>query len=111
LQIAESTVGVIFLGTPHQGCQVASWGRWVATLAPPGVVTEHRLLEVLEEQSDASTDRLHDFSRWLFSESVPTICGFERLVTDYSSRMGFMGKVAPLKELVRVANAYIPSLS
>lgn len=105
LPIAESTVGVIFLGTPHRGSPAAAWGALIASLAPPGFVVEDRLLKALEQQSDSLADRLRDFSHWLFSESVSVVCAFEQLATDYSYRAGFVGKFLPSKELVRVPMA------
>ncbi|EXA31563.1 hypothetical protein FOVG_17184 [Fusarium oxysporum f. sp. pisi HDV247] len=99
-EIAESTVGVVFLGTPHRGSAAASWGVLITSLAPPQFTVEKRILTDLEEQSSSLTDRLHDFSRWLFVESVPVVCFFEQLTTDYSSRMGAVGKIIPSRELV-----------
>jgi hypothetical protein len=93
---------VVFLGTPHRGSPAATWGALITSLAPPGFATEDRILKDLEEQSDALTDRLRDFSRWLFFESVPVVCCFEQLMTDYSSRIGYVGKILPFKELVRI---------
>jgi len=101
IHIAGSTVGVVFLGTPHRGSAAATWGVLIASLAEWAFTTEDKLLEALEEQSDSLKDRLHDFSHWLFSESVPVVCCFEQLVTDYSSRIGYAGKILPFKELVR----------
>ncbi|KAH7159350.1 hypothetical protein DER46DRAFT_560375 [Fusarium sp. MPI-SDFR-AT-0072] len=101
-EIAESTVGAVFLGTPHRGSNAAAWGALITSLAPSWFFPEGRILKDLEEQSGALTDRLHDFSRWLFVESVPVACFFEQLVTDYSSRMGVVGKVIPFRELVRI---------
>ncbi|KAF7552936.1 hypothetical protein G7Z17_g3962 [Cylindrodendrum hubeiense] len=69
-EIAGSTVGVVFLGTPHRGSAAAAWGALIASLAPPQFSTEKSILRDLEEHSSTLTDRLHDFSRWLFSESV-----------------------------------------
>ncbi|KAK2611959.1 hypothetical protein QQS21_002065 [Conoideocrella luteorostrata] len=98
--IAESTVGVIFLGTPHRGSPAAKWGALIASLALPGFVSEDRLLKALEQQSDSLADRLRDFSHWLFSESVSVVCAFEQLATDYSSRAGLLGKFLSSKELI-----------
>ncbi|KAI1109378.1 hypothetical protein F5Y14DRAFT_30227 [Nemania sp. NC0429] len=98
--IAESTVGVIFLGTPHRGSRAASWGALIASLAPPSFAFEDRILRALEEHSDSLADRLHEFSRWLFSESVPIVCCFEQRMTDYSSRLGSVGKLISVNELV-----------
>ncbi|KAJ6788394.1 hypothetical protein PWT90_07789 [Aphanocladium album] len=71
--IAESTAGVVFLGTPHRGCRAAAWGKWIAWLASCGAHIEDRLLKALEDGSDSVADRLHDFSCWLFCESVRVI--------------------------------------
>lgn len=60
-----------------------------------GVIKEDRILKDLEEQSGTLTDRLHDFSRWLFSDSVGVVCCFEKNVTDYSSRIKLLGNVLP----------------
>ncbi|KAJ5753768.1 uncharacterized protein N7511_007921 [Penicillium nucicola] len=91
--IAESCAGVVFLGTPHRGSAAATWGAMIACLAPAGLDSEIRILKDLEEHSGALTDRLHEFSCWLFSESVPVVCCFEQLKTDYSSRIGYIGKL------------------
>jgi hypothetical protein len=56
---------------------------------------EDRILKDLEEQSGTLIDRLHDFSRWLFSDSVGVTCCFEKNVTDYSSRTMLLGNVFP----------------
>ncbi|KAI1178823.1 hypothetical protein F4777DRAFT_63233 [Nemania sp. FL0916] len=98
--IAQSTVGVIFLGTPHRGSNAASWGHLIASLAPSSFSCEYRILEALKEHSDSSTDRLKLFSRWLFSESLPVVCFFELQKTDYSSRIGPVAKIKSFKDLV-----------
>jgi hypothetical protein len=100
MPIAQSIAGVVFLGTPHRGSPAASWGVLITSLAPPGFVTEDRLLKDLEEHSGTLTDRLYDFSSWLFSESVPVLCCYEKLETNYSSRMGPLGKIIRFKQLV-----------
>jgi hypothetical protein len=111
MRIADSTVGVIFLGTPHRGSRAATWGSLIASLAPPGFATEDRILKDLEEQQGTLTDRLRDFSNWLFSESVPVVCCFEQLMTNYSSRMGPLGKFFPFKELVCILYNHFPQRS
>lgn len=101
--IAESTVGVIFLGTPHRGSEAAKWGVLIASLGVTLIETETRILDDLQEQSGTLIDRLHDFSSWLFSESVPVVCYWEQLASDYSARAWPLGLIAKpmLKELVR----------
>ena len=101
--VAQSIVGAMFLGTPHRGSGVATWGAMLASLELPGFINENRILNELQEQSGTLTDRLHDFSRWLFSESVPVVCCFETQPTDYSSRLGFMRPIlkGSFRQLVR----------
>ncbi|KAF5128487.1 Vegetative incompatibility protein HET-E-1 [Metarhizium anisopliae] len=67
---------------------------------PSGLAPEDRLLKALEKHSDSLADRLRDFSGWLFSESVPVVCAFEQLVTDYSSRLPLLGTFVPSRTLV-----------
>ncbi|OBT96330.1 hypothetical protein VE01_05778 [Pseudogymnoascus verrucosus] len=93
--IVGSTVGVIFLGTPHRGSKAAKWGALIASVAGTFVSTEERILDDLQEQSGTLTDRLYEFSSWLFSESVPVVCYYEKLRTDYSTRAG------PLRFIVK----------
>lgn len=93
-------MGVVFLGTPHRGSPAATWGTLITSLAPPGFVTEDRILKDLEEQSGTLKDRLHDFSSWLFSESVPVLCCYEQLMTNYLARMGPLGRLLPVQQLV-----------
>ncbi|KPM42707.1 hypothetical protein AK830_g3870 [Neonectria ditissima] len=100
--IAESTAGVVFLGTPHRGSAAATWGALIASLAPSQLAFEKRILVDLEKQSSSLVDRLHSFSQWLFVESVPVVCFFESLVTDYTARMGLLGKVLPAPKILVV---------
>ncbi|KAK9444704.1 Ankyrin repeat-containing domain protein [Metarhizium brunneum] len=100
LSISASTIGVVFLGTPHRGSPAAAWGAIIASLMPSGLAPEDRLLKALEKHSDSLGDRLRDFSGWLVSESVPVVCAFEQLVTDYSSRLPLLGTFVPSRTLV-----------
>ncbi|KAK3317734.1 hypothetical protein B0T19DRAFT_296963 [Cercophora scortea] len=105
LSLAQSTAGVVFLGTPHRGSPAATWGLLITSLAPPGFTTEDRILRELDVHSATLVDRLRDFSMWLFSESVPVLCCYETLTTDYSARAGALGSLVPFKQLV------VPELS
>jgi hypothetical protein len=102
--IVGSTVGVIFLGTPHRGSKAAKWGALIASVAGTFVSTEERILDDLQEQSGTLTDRLYEFSSWLFSESVPVVCYYEKLRTDYSTRAGPLRFIVKsmFKEVVRI---------
>ena len=95
---------MIFLGTPHRGSEAAKWGVLIASLGGLLGSTENRILEDLQRQSGTLTDRLHDFSSWLFSASVPVVCYWEQLGTDYSTRAWPLGLIVKpmLKEVVRI---------
>jgi hypothetical protein len=79
----------------------------IASLAPAGFDSENSLLKDLEKHSGTLTDRLHEFSSWLFSESVPVVCCFEQLKTDYSSKIGYVGKLISPKEMVRTVSLLV----
>ncbi|KIN07181.1 hypothetical protein OIDMADRAFT_89340, partial [Oidiodendron maius Zn] len=79
--IGDSTVGFVFFGTPHRGSLAATLGSLIASLPLPGSINERRILRVLEEQSDTLADLLGQFSDWLFENSVPAVCCFEKHMT------------------------------
>ncbi|KAF7511786.1 hypothetical protein GJ744_003517 [Endocarpon pusillum] len=88
LYLAISTVGVVFLGTPHRGTKAAKWGELIAkTGSAFGYSTESRILQDLDRYSETLTNLLHTFSLWLFRFSVPTVCFFEQHKTNYGKRV------------------------
>ena len=92
-----STVGVIFLGTPHRGTQAAKWGQIVATTAKAlGFGFEDSILKQTREDSEQSRDLLYDFTLWANRGALTLICFFEQHKTDYGKRLGMTWK-----ELVR----------
>ncbi|KAK8142161.1 hypothetical protein G3M48_009262, partial [Beauveria asiatica] len=108
LDTAQCTAGFIFLGTPFRGSEIATWGRRATSIAPSIMVgTEDRLLKVVEVQSDMMKDCLADFTCWLFSESVPAICAFEKLRTDYLRATPMPGIVRPKYLIVPADSACI----
>ena len=87
--LATSTVGVIFLGTPHRGTKVSKWGEWVAYSGKQlGLGMDDTILKDLREDSETLNDLLYTFTLWLFRMSVPTVCFFEMHKTDYGQRLG-----------------------
>lgn len=98
--IACSIAGVVFLGTPHRGCAAASWGNLIATLGQWGIGSQPSILRTLEAHSDALTDLLRDFSRWIWDENVPVVCCFENLPTNYGARIA---SPVPITSLVSTA--------
>jgi hypothetical protein len=100
--LATSTIGVVFLGTPHRGTKAAKWGEIIAKTGDAfGFSTESRILKDLSQDSEALMDLLYNFTLWLFRLSVPTVCFFEQHETDYGRRLGGLFS---WKELVCIAN-------
>ena len=96
--LATSTVGIVFLGTPHRGTKSTKWGELIACSGKAlGFATEDRILKDLREDSETLMDLLYTFTLWLFRMSIPVVCFFEQYVTDYGVRVGLSWK-----ELVRI---------
>ena len=92
-----STVGIIFLGTPHRGTHAAKWGSIVARSAKAlGFGTEDSILKDLQEDSETSIDLLYEFALWANRALLTVLCFYEQHKTDYGKRIG-----GTWKELVR----------
>jgi hypothetical protein len=88
--LATSTVGIIFLGTPHRGTQASKWGELIAISGKNlGLGSEDAILRDLREDSETLTDLLYNFALWLSRMSVTTVCFVEQHKTDYGKRFGF----------------------
>ena len=97
--ISLSTVGVVFLGTPHRGTEAAKWGQIVATAAKAlGLGSEDSILNDIREGSEPSRDLLYEFTLWANRASLKLICFFEQHKTDYAKRYVYG---VTWKELVR----------
>jgi hypothetical protein len=87
--IAEKTAGIIFLGTPHRGSASSNWGRLIVQsgkiLKLDG---EDRILNDLKIYSEPLKQVVREFTKWLFDNSVPTVCFYEQYTTDYGSKVG-----------------------
>ena len=87
--LATSTVGVVFLGTPHRGTKASKWGEWIAyTGKKLGYGTSDAILKDLREDSETLNYLLYNFTLWLFRMSVPTVCFFETHRTDCGQKVG-----------------------
>ena len=95
--IALSTVGIIFLGTPHRGTPAAKWGAIIAKSAKAlGLESEDSILEDLRDDTASLRDLLYEFTLWANRFSLKIVCFFEQYRTDYGTRIGI-----PWKELAR----------
>jgi len=87
--LATSTVGIVFLGTPHRGTKASNWGEWIAyTGKKLGLEMSDAILKDLREDSETLNFLLYNFTLWLFRMSVPTVCFFEMHKTDYGQKIG-----------------------
>ena len=87
--LAQSTVGIIFLGTPHRGTQAAGWGEFVARIGKRlGLGAEPSILRDLQADSENLRDLLYEFTLWANRAPLSLVCCFEQHATDYGKRFG-----------------------
>ena len=81
--IYPSIIGCVFLGTPFRGTKSQSKASVLAKLAEHiGVGKNSGLLKLLEEDSEALRDLLHDFSTLASESHMLTSCFFEQHESD-----------------------------
>jgi hypothetical protein len=91
--LAQSTVGIVFLGTPHRGSHSATWADVVATSAKAlGFGFEDSILKDLRVDSENLRDLLYQFTLWANRIKLPLVCFFEQHETDYGKRYGMTWK-------------------
>jgi|SRR5271170_3537378 len=91
--LVSSTVGVIFLGTPHRGSEASTWGGYVAACAKEvGLGSEDSILKDLRQDSESLRDTLYNFTLLVNKMSILITCFFEQHETDYLKRFGLRWK-------------------
>src|SRR5271170_3051533 len=76
-----STYGIMFMGTPHQGGEGVAWGKRLVNVASIFIKTNHRLLNILERDSEALQQQL--------SQYTP-------ISNDFETKFAFETKATPL---------------
>lgn len=91
--LALSTVGIVFLGTPHRGTQATKWGEFVARSGNLlGLGVETSILKDLRADSENLRDLLYEFTLWANRALLSLVCYFEQHATDYGKRFGMTWK-------------------
>jgi hypothetical protein len=87
--ILKATYGVVFLGTPHRGADIASWGDTLATCAAAfGLGPDTELLNILRKDSDRLREIFNDFAVLSNDMGLHLICFYELYPTKISYRGG-----------------------
>jgi hypothetical protein len=84
--IAVSTAGVIFMGTPHSGSYLATWGYTLARLLDRFWRTNKKILSVLKRRSEILRGVEEVFQRQLTTDGalnhVKIFCFYETVAVD-----------------------------
>jgi len=89
--IKRSTVGIIFLGTPHGGTDIAGYGAYIAKLKG----NDASLVESLKPTDKELYTLAIDFAAGC--KSVPVMCFYEKVPKTYGSGIArILGRFAKL---------------
>jgi hypothetical protein len=89
--LLKATAGVVFLGTPHRGADLASWGDTLATCAAAfGLGPDTQLLNILRKDSDRLREIFNDFAILANEMGLDLICFYELYPTNISYRRGVL---------------------
>jgi len=89
--VKRSIAGVIFLGTPHDGTDLAGFATFIATVKQNDPSLVKSLMPEARELFEASRDFASGYS------DLPVMCFFESAPTDYTKRFS-----RPLGRLLRI---------
>ncbi|KAL9071941.1 MAG: hypothetical protein Q9161_003873 [Pseudevernia consocians] len=105
--LALSTVGIVFLGTPHRGTPAARWGEIVVKSTKAlGFGSENSILKDLGASSESLIDLLYNFGLWANRASVTLVCFFEQHPTDYGKRFHMKWKELVVDETSACIDGY-----
>ncbi len=92
----QSTVGVVFLGTPHRGSNSQSKAAILASIVfALGWGEDSALLKAVEKDSEMLNDLLYDFTRTINIASIPLFCFFEQHKSDIAKIVKPKGSYLP----------------
>jgi hypothetical protein len=90
--IKRSTVGIIFLGTPHGGTDIAGYAAYIAKLKG----NDASLVESLKPTGKELYALAIDFAAGC--KSIPIICFYEKVPQTYGAGIaGILGRFAKLE--------------
>lgn len=95
-KVFTSTVGILFMGTPHSGSHLAIWGRTLAEYLYKIRRTNREILGVLQQQSEVLIAVEEDFQTMLKSPniSIRIFCFYEAVAVTG------VGKIVPTESAV-----------
>jgi len=98
VNILDVLVGIIFMGTPHAGSDMAKFGLTVAHAATVLNLGQATLLEDVEKDSWRMRETIDTFIQIVQGKSLKhddeIVCFFENKPTDYSARVPFIGRLS-----------------
>ncbi len=81
LSVLEATRGIVFMGTPHKGSSLASWGNTVAKYLSKVRAVNRKLLRTLEVDSNVWRGVEEEFQQLLqnptYSRKIKVFCFYE----------------------------------
>ena len=85
-QIEASTSGIVFLGTPHHGSDLAKWGVFFSSLLNLAKPTNRAAVKLLRKDSEVLGDLQEDFHTLLERRKdkgnrITVVCFYETLLT------------------------------
>ena len=102
-QLDRCTMGICFLGTPHQGSGIADFATIIAGVLKAAQKVNKSVIDVLRPDSEVLADLQQSFGSWLRrnSDKISLTCFYE----EYEMP-GFVGMVVPKRSATM--DGYIP---